>query len=88
MTGNFASRKIMRFFQEEPALKFAHSSGLLVTAAGDAVPTDELKELQFRSKAVAALAALVCARCGAGMAFENSILRSAEYGGFLSKNRE
>ncbi|KAG0627345.1 hypothetical protein M758_2G193400 [Ceratodon purpureus] len=55
----------LRLHQEEPALKFAHSSGLLVTAAGDAVPTDELKELQFRSKAVAALAALVCARCGA-----------------------
>ena len=72
------------FFQEEPALKFAHSCGLLVSAAGDTVPKDELKELQFRCKAVAALAALVCARCGAGMAFENYVLRSAEYGGISS----
>ena len=38
-------------------------------AASDTVPKDELAELMFRSKAVAALAALVCARCGAGMAF-------------------
>lgn len=55
----------LRLQQEESALRYAHSCGQLVASASEGVPTDVLMELQFRSKAVAALSALVCARCGA-----------------------
>lgn len=56
---------ILELFQEGSALKYAHSCGQLVMAAGDSVPKEELVELQFRSKAVALLPASVCARHGA-----------------------
>lgn len=70
---------ILELFQEGSALKYAHSCGQLVMAAGDSVPKEELVELQFRSKAVALLPASVCARHGAGMVlnfifFEDRVL--------------
>ncbi|XP_024400899.1 uncharacterized protein [Physcomitrium patens] len=55
----------LRLHEEGSALKYAHSCGQLVMAAGDSVPKEELVELQFRSKAVALLPASVCARHGA-----------------------
>lgn len=55
----------LRLQQEEPALRYAHSCGQLVAAAGESVPEEMLAELKFRGKAVTALAALVCAQCGA-----------------------
>lgn len=54
-------------FQEESALRYANSCGQLVAVASESVSKDVLMELQFRGKAVAALAQLACARCGAGM---------------------
>jgi hypothetical protein len=60
---------VLGLFQEEPALRYANSCGQLVAAASESVPKDALMELQFRGKAVAALVALICARCGAGMVF-------------------